>query len=66
MHARIVKSEQEIGLYRRILDKNEREAQKKETDWMDTKFILESNAVNLLAELRTVKEKLEQVEKDNS
>ena len=64
MQAKINKLENEVDLYRKVIQKNDRDMKKKIEEWDREREILHNNEVNLLAELRTIKEAHEQKEKE--
>ena len=66
MQGRINKLENEVTLYKKVIQKNERDAKKQEEEWLKEKLSLENDAVNLLVELRTVKEQMETNDNNNA
>ncbi len=56
MQARINKLDNEVNLYKKVIQKNERDQKKEREEWFKEREFLQDNEVNLLAELRTVKE----------
>lgn len=59
MQGRINRLDNEVELYKKIILKNERDQKKLALDWDKEREQLHNNEVNLLAELRTIKEQHE-------
>jgi hypothetical protein len=62
MQGRINKLDNEVFLYKKVVQKNERDFKKEREEWAKEREQLHTNEVNLLAELRTVKEEKEHQE----
>ena len=62
MQGRINKLDNEVFLYKKVVQKNERDFKKEREEWAKEREQLHTNEVNNLAELRTVKEEKEHQE----